>query len=777
MEFSSAVTSATAAAGTRVQKLCNRYEQDLSVAFPLQALQPVVGSEAGNAAAPASSNGTRTLTSSSWLTDEAYQTYSVRGGTDKWRDNLRRRVEMHKFQSMHGESELVKAIMQTRGRSGTGNMGGKGGGGGGNKVEWKHEQHGGASGGGRGGGKRRRGWEQRSVNLYGGGRGEKGGPQRQDDDQYDEDSGLPGAGGGEMAMGRLIKLGPVAKLRNSSLTLQEHKTFQALSRKQFRYDQQLDMDARPLTAEERQTLEKLAPLVRAEQAKYGELLSKWKESGRAPYKMLEKHVGPHVDAYLQAMRLHQLASIPQYYQMHFKSPLKPEEGLGERMEPAFIGGIKAADVLKKRVHVPPLPVDVGHVKEDKREDKDKEEEEEKEKEKKDKDSSDSSTVEAAAAPSPASSSFSERGLHWSPRDARRWDRMAKWGKKDYVFEEGDILVDFRTLLTLADPSTAWMIPFSVQTVGGKGEGGKEGGREGGKKVLVMLTPLLPPTMSWRERAELFYQEVVPQQLAVTRGEEGRREKGKEEGEEEEEDRTLSLEAWQLAQLKVVVASDRVALSMAGAEVGGRGEAGAGAGAGAGARAGAEAEKHAGVAAAGPEGEEGEGLEALLSVEVDYTLEWSEEEARYPHGLIRHLLFNWVAGHASPYLAIVDGKNRTLAKVIDRREMPGWLQWQGEGRAAWAMGEVVTRLVHILGLLHKQAEGDFVVKHDPEEKEMVVYHHIPGWEGGGEGGGEGGLDLHAYIRASGKAEEKAAGAWRVWKWSSVEQHIPGTFVPR
>eukprot|EP00624_Nannochloropsis_granulata_P005562 evm.model.NODE_39607_length_6196_cov_17.542286.3 len=468
---------------------------------------------------------------------------------------------MHKFQSMHGESDLVKAIMQTRGRSGTGIMGGRGGGGGGDKMEGKQEQHGSGGGGGKGGGKRRRGWEERGGNLYGGGRGGKGGTPRHNDDQYDEDNGLSGAGGGEMAVGRLIKLGPVAKLRNSSLTLQEHRTFQTLSRKQFRFDQQLDMDARPLTADERQTLEKLAPLVRAEQAKYGELLSKWRESGRAPYKMLEKHVGPRVDAYLQALRMHQLASIPQYYQMHFKSPLKPEEGVGERMEPAFIGGIKAADIAKERVHVPPLPVDLGLDKE-----KEEEKEKEKEEEKKDRDSSDSNKVEPAAGPSPASSSFSERGLHWSPRDARRWDRMTKWGKKDYVFEEGDILVDLPTLLTLADPSTAWMIPFSVQTVGGKDEGGREGGREGGKKVLVMHSPLLPPTMSWRERAEFFYQEVVPQQLAVTEGEEGRREGGKEEGrEEDEKDQTLSLEAWQLAQLKVVVASDRVALSKAGRE--------------------------------------------------------------------------------------------------------------------------------------------------------------------------------------------------------------------
>jgi hypothetical protein len=129
MEFASAATSAAAAAGTRIQKLSNRYEQDLSVAFPLQALQPVVEGEAGAAATPATSNGTTTPTPSSWLSDEAYQTYSVRGGTDKWRDNLRRRVEMHKFESMHGESDLVKAIMQTRGRSGTGAMGGRGGGG------------------------------------------------------------------------------------------------------------------------------------------------------------------------------------------------------------------------------------------------------------------------------------------------------------------------------------------------------------------------------------------------------------------------------------------------------------------------------------------------------------------------------------------------------------------------------------------------------------------------------------------------------------------------
>lgn len=59
---------------------------------------------------------------------------------------------MHKFQSMHGESDLVKAIMQTRGRSGTGIMGGRGGGGGGDKMEGKQEQHGSGGGGGKGGG-------------------------------------------------------------------------------------------------------------------------------------------------------------------------------------------------------------------------------------------------------------------------------------------------------------------------------------------------------------------------------------------------------------------------------------------------------------------------------------------------------------------------------------------------------------------------------------------------------------------------------------------------
>jgi hypothetical protein len=491
------------------------------------------------------------------------------------------------------------------------------------------------------------------------------------------------------------------------------------------------MDARPLTADERQTLEKLDPLVRAEQAKYGEQLSKWRESGRAPYKMLEKHVGPRVDAYLQALRLHQLGSLPQFYQMHFKSPLKPEGGVGESLEPAFIGGIKAADVSEERVRVPPLPVDITVGEEEEKEEQEK--------------GSAAAAAAAAAAASSSSSSSSEQDLHWSPRDARRWDRMAKWGQKDYVFDEGDILIDLPTLLLLADPSTAWMIPFSVRTVGGE----EEGGREGGKKVLVVHSPLLPPTMTWRERADLYYQEVVPKQLA---GKEGGREGGKEGGKEgEEEDRTLSLEAWQLAQLKVVVASDRVALSEATGGGGGGG----------------------GAAAAGAEEGAGLGKEALLSVEVDYALEWSEEEEPFPHGLIRHLLFNWVAGHASPYLAKIDGKNRKLTKLIQRREMPRWLQWQGEGRAAWAMGEVVTRLVHILGLLHKQAEGDFVVRHDPEGKEMVVYHHVPGLEGGREGG----LDLHAYIRGSGKAEEKAVGAWRMWKWPSMEQHIPGTFVPR
>ena len=62
----------------------------------------------------------------------------------------------------------------------------------------------------------------------------------------------------------VIRMGPVAKTRNSTLTLKEHQTFLTLAKKKLRFENKLE-DARPLTADERQNLLRLEPLVRAEQ--------------------------------------------------------------------------------------------------------------------------------------------------------------------------------------------------------------------------------------------------------------------------------------------------------------------------------------------------------------------------------------------------------------------------------------------------------------------------------------------------------------------------------
>lgn len=661
-----------AVASTRTQKLTNRYEADVWVPFPLT---PIVEGEEAN---PGSSNGTNGTTSStppassSWLSDEAYQTYSVRGGTDKWRDNLRRRVEMHKFQSLHGDSELLKAIMHPRGRGGASS-----------KHQYKLEKSGPKGGGGGGGagwgggaGKRRRGWEDRKG-LYGRGRGEGG----EDDDDDEEENGRPSVDGkGEAAVGRLIKLGPVAKLRNSSLTLQEHQTYQTLARKADRAEKGY-ADARPLTGEERQTLERLDPLVRAEQVKYTEQLHKWRESGRAPYRMLEKALGPRVDAFLEAVRTHQTAALPQHYQQHFKSSMVTTAGETARAEPAIISCVKLADASAETLRVPDLPVDMPK---------------------------------------------GEAALEWGPADQWRLERMGVLGEKEYVFEEGDILVDLPTLMALADHKLAWTIPFTVRALQGDGEKDEEEEEAAatGKKVLVLHPPLLPPVMSMRERADLYYGRVVWQELSKETPK-------KEEGGGDHP--TLSLEAWQVAQLRVVVASERVAL--AGAV---------------------------------------EAPEALFSVETDYTLEWSEEVDPFPQGTIRDLLYHWVGNSATPYVAKVDGKNARLAKMVSLRDTQRFMDLQATGHSAVFMGEMVTRLLHVLGLLQRQAEGQFVARHDPEAKEMVVYHHVPGVATAGRADA---LDLHAYIAESGKVDDKAASAWRKWAWPSEEQHIPGTFVPR
>lgn len=694
MDVAASITRATASAGARGHKLSNRFEQDLSVPFPLQAFHGIEGTDVVSEP----KDGQGHPASSGWLSDEAYQTYSVRGGTDKWRDNLRRRVEMHKFESLHGESDLVKAITQPRGRSGTSFPG---------KVSGAEGSP--RPGGWKGSGKRRRGWERGGHALYGGSQGDGG--------RGDEDFG----GGGEAAVGRLIKLDPVAKLRNSSLTLQEHRTFQAVSHKLLRFEHQLDPDARPLTAEERQALDRLDPLVRAEQAKYADQLSRWRESGRAPYRFLEKSLASGMDACLQVLRNRQQASLPRHYQLHFTSALGRDEDPGAAPpEPKHLSTVKPARAWRQRMRFPSLPMLVQEA-----------------------DSALEKNSEAPAAPPSTPDSA------WGMAVARRWMRMGQWGERDAVFAEADMLVDLPALLALTDPGAAWVVPFSVRWLGG--EGGAEGGTEGGgKKVLVVHSPLLPPTMTWRERAEGYFQHALVQQLrAPGEGKEGEAAEGMMGMEGEEE--TLSLEVWQLAQLKVVVASERAVVVREGREMEeeGRGE-------------------------GGTEG----GTEALLAVEVDYALEWSEEEEPYPQGLIRHVLYDWVAGEALPLVGRVDGKGRRLMELESRRDMGRWRQWEQEGRTAWARGEVTKRLVQILGLWQRQATGSFVARHDPVGKEMRVYRQVPEKDGGG-GGEEGpsSWDLHAYIAESGRVEEKAAGSWRMWRWPDPKQHIPGTFVPR
>lgn len=347
----------------------------------------------------------------------------------------------------------------------------------------------------------------------------------------------------------------------------------------------------------------------------------------------------------------------------------------------------------------------------------------------------------------------DRPLALSDTEGRRLvDRTLSLGQKEWVFEDADVLVDLPTLLCLADPSRPWAVPFTVRSL----SGGEQEQEQQRRRVLIVHRPLLLPVMSMRDRANAYYGQVVPDTLktAAASGE------SEEEEERKEEDPALALETWQLAQLRLVVASDRVRL-------------------------------------AGLEGEaEGE-VEAVLDTEVDYALEWSEEEQGADNGdVIRHLLLSLLSATARPCLAKVDAKTSKLARVTPR---DGPQQQPALGRAAQAtrnpayVSEVVGRLSRILGLLLGQPEGSFVARQEParglEEAEqggggtMAVFLHMPELEGGGGKGeqsssSEQQLDLHALIDASGQVDPSAKSAWRKWLWpSSGADHIPGTFVPR
>jgi hypothetical protein len=297
-------------------------------------------------------------------------------------------VLLYQLQAAHPDSPLVQAIFEPRGRAGPPRV---------SKADRQQQggQGGGKEDGGQRGGKRRRGWESGRGNDGGGGGMSLYGGSDEEDEEGDGDGmdgsrgaarllrqrqrgaaasalggiGAGGGGGGMggegVAVGRVIKLGPVAKLRNSSLSLADHRTYQALSRKQQRFEAGAD-DARPLTAQERQALAGLEPLVRAEQARYVEALQKWVDSGRAPYKPLDRAVGPLVEPYLAQLKERQKAAFPRRYQRHFSAPLgAPPPGQGGVLllpAPAFRDTVKTARVpASARLRVPELPLDIGCV--------------------------------------------------------------------------------------------------------------------------------------------------------------------------------------------------------------------------------------------------------------------------------------------------------------------------------------------------------------------------------------------------------------------------------
>lgn len=270
---------------------------------------------------------------------------------------------LSQLQAAHPDLPLVQAIFEPRGRAGP-------------PRAPKADQQGQALG--QQGAKRRRGWEAGGKAAGGGGGRLRmsvyAGGGSDDEGGYDDDEEgggrLAGAGGGggggeTVPVGRVIKLGPVAKLRNSALSLAEHRTFQALARKQQRFEAGA-ADARPLTAQERQTLAGLEPLVRAEQARYFEALLKWVDGARAPYKPLDRALGPLVEPFLAELRARQKAAYPRRYRRHCTAPLgAPPPGQGGLLlpAPAFRDRVKTARVPPSGcLRVPgALPVDIPYV--------------------------------------------------------------------------------------------------------------------------------------------------------------------------------------------------------------------------------------------------------------------------------------------------------------------------------------------------------------------------------------------------------------------------------
>lgn len=279
-----------------------------------------------------------------------------------------------------------------------------------------------------------------------------------------------------------------------------------------------------------------------------------------------------------------------------------------------------------------------------------------------------------------------------------------------------------------------------------------------RRVLILHRPLLPPVLSMRERANAYYARAVPAALLSTAAGDPADNNGA-----DDDDPAVALETWQLAQLRLVVAMDRVRLLPP-----------------------------------GQEGQEGEGEETMLDVEVDYALEWSEEdEGAQNSDTVRHLLLTLFGATAAPYLAKVDAKHSRLSRVTPR-DAPG--QQAALGRAAQAgrnpayVSEVVGRLSRILGVMLGQPPGRYVARQEPAaapaEMEqggggaMTLYLHMPELEATAitkevsSSSSSQVLDLHALIDASGRADASARSTWRKWLWpSSGTDHIPGTFVPR
>lgn len=104
------------------------------------------------------------------------------------------------------------------------------------------------------------------------------------------------------------------------------------------------------------------------------------------------------------------------------------------------------------------------------------------------------------------------------------------------------------------------------------------------------------------------------------------------------------------------------------------------------------------------------------------------------------------------------------------------EFVGRVRDPRASSDITSRLRHILSILLAQSEGNFLVMHEPEKREMVIYHHVEGLETRPQS-----LDLHATIDASAAVDTttSASNSWVRWLWpsSGSNDHIPGTFVPR